>query len=157
MASNRLPGTRNSVRVLEEVFRLWLGGMHSEHKYLKNYDDIRKSETQSKKEAEQMSILVRMPVVDVEVVEIQSSASKFKPPLGVVFLQRKRVSCKLKDKQTGRKNIYIEISVADDILVWIRIRRSMPDPDPVSDPDTDPDPAIFVTDLQEAKKKLIFV
>jgi hypothetical protein len=42
-----------------------------------------------------MSILVCMPVVDVEVVEIQSSASKFKPPLGVVFLQRKRVSYKL--------------------------------------------------------------
>jgi hypothetical protein len=64
-----------------------------------------------------MSILVRMPVVDVEVVEIQSSASKFKPPLGVVFLQRKRISYKLKDKQIGRKNSYIEISVADDILV----------------------------------------
>jgi hypothetical protein len=35
IASNRLPGTRNSVRVLEEVFRLWLGGMHSAHKYFK--------------------------------------------------------------------------------------------------------------------------
>ncbi len=45
-----------------------------------------------------MSLLVRMPVVDVEVVKIQSSASKFKPPLGVVFLQSKRVSWKL-DKQ----------------------------------------------------------
>jgi hypothetical protein len=50
-----------------------------------------------------MSLLVRMPVVDVEVVEIQSSASKFKPPLGVVFLQSKRVSYKLKDEQIGRR------------------------------------------------------
>jgi hypothetical protein len=88
-----------------------------------------------------------MPVVDVEVVKIQSSASKFKSPLGVVFLQRKQVSCKLKDKQTGRKNSYIESSVADNILVWIRIRGSMPDPDP----------AIFVNDLQEANKKIIIV
>ncbi len=28
--------------------------------------------------------------------------------------------------------------------------------DPNSDPDADPDPAIFVIDLQDAKKKLIF-
>ncbi len=41
-----------------------------------------------------------------------------------------------------------------DILVWIRIRGSMPrlmDPNP----DLDPDPAIFVVDLQDANKKLI--
>ncbi len=30
------------------------------------------------------------------------------------------------------------------------------DPDTDSDPDTDPDLAIFVIDLQDAKKKLIF-
>ncbi len=35
-----------------------------------------------------------------------------------------------------------------DILVWIRIRRSMPL--------TNLDPPFFVTDLQEANKKLIF-
>jgi hypothetical protein len=31
------------------------------------------------------------------------------------------------------------------------------DPDPDSDPDSDPGPAIFVIDLQDANKKLIFV
>ncbi len=42
-----------------------------------------------------------------------------------------------------------------DILVWIRIRGSMTllmDPDA----DADPDPSIFITDLQDANKKLIF-
>jgi hypothetical protein len=41
-----------------------------------------------------------------------------------------------------------------DILAWIRIRRSMP---LTNGPDSDPDPdaAIFVTDLQDAKRKLI--
>jgi hypothetical protein len=44
-----------------------------------------------------------------------------------------------------------------DILVWIRIRGSMPltnrsDPDA----DADPDPSIFITDLQDANKKLNF-
>ncbi len=38
-----------------------------------------------------------------------------------------------------------------DILVWIRIRGSMPLTD-----GPDPDPAIFVIDLQDASKKLIF-
>ncbi len=76
--------------------------LHISNSKLRRYQKKR-DETQSKKEAEQMSLLVRMPVVDVEVVEIESSASKFKPPLGVVFLQRKRVSYKLKDKQIGRK------------------------------------------------------
>ncbi len=37
-----------------------------------------------------------------------------------------------------------------DILVWIRIRGSMP-------PDADPDPSIFIIDLQDASKKLIFL
>jgi hypothetical protein len=31
------------------------------------------------------------------------------------------------------------------------------DPDSNPDPDADPDPAIFVIDLQDANKKLIFV
>jgi hypothetical protein len=31
------------------------------------------------------------------------------------------------------------------------------DPDPDSDPDADPDPAVFVIDLQDANKKLIFL
>jgi hypothetical protein len=35
-----------------------------------------------------------------------------------------------------------------DIWVWIRIRGSVP---------LDPDPAIFVIDLQDAKKKLFFL
>jgi hypothetical protein len=43
-----------------------------------------------------------------------------------------------------------------DILVWIRIRA--PDPGSVlliRDPDPDADPSIFITDLQDANKKLI--
>ncbi len=36
-----------------------------------------------------------------------------------------------------------------DILVWIRIRESMPLTN------EDPDPSIFITDLQDADKKLI--
>jgi hypothetical protein len=40
-----------------------------------------------------------------------------------------------------------------DILVWFRIRGSMPR---LMDPDADLDPAIFVIDLQDANKKLIF-
>ncbi len=36
------------------------------------------------------------------------------------------------------------------------IHRLM-DPDPDSDPDADPDPAVFVIDLQDANKKLIFL
>jgi hypothetical protein len=32
-----------------------------------------------------------------------------------------------------------------------------PDPDQDLDPDPDPDPAIFVIDLQDASKKLIFL
>jgi hypothetical protein len=43
-----------------------------------------------------------------------------------------------------------------DILVWIRIRGSMPLTNGSADPDVDPDPAIFVTDLQDANKKIIF-
>jgi hypothetical protein len=31
-----------------------------------------------------------------------------------------------------------------------------PDPDPDSDPDPDADPSIFITELQDANKKLIF-
>jgi hypothetical protein len=31
------------------------------------------------------------------------------------------------------------------------------DPDPDSDLDADPDPSIFINDLQDANKKLIFV
>jgi hypothetical protein len=31
------------------------------------------------------------------------------------------------------------------------------DPDSDPDPDADPDPSIFITDLQDAKKKLIFL
>jgi hypothetical protein len=31
-----------------------------------------------------------------------------------------------------------------------------PDPDSDPDPDADPDPSIFITDLQDANKKLIF-
>jgi hypothetical protein len=32
-----------------------------------------------------------------------------------------------------------------------------PDPDSDPDPDADPDPSIFITDLQDANKKLIFL
>jgi hypothetical protein len=41
-----------------------------------------------------------------------------------------------------------------DILKWIRIRirGSMP----LMDPNSDPDPSIFIIDLQDANKKLIF-
>jgi hypothetical protein len=41
-----------------------------------------------------------------------------------------------------------------DIFVWIRIRGSMPLT--IMYPYFDPDPAIFVIDLQDASKKLIF-
>jgi hypothetical protein len=41
------------------------------------------------------------------------------------------------------------------MLVWIRIRRSML-LTTVMDPDAGPDPAIFVNDLKNANKKLIF-
>ena len=32
-----------------------------------------------------------------------------------------------------------------------------PDPDSDPDPDADPDPFIFITDLQDANQKLIFI
>jgi hypothetical protein len=54
---------------------------------------------------------------------------------------------------------YLPVFRIHDILVWIRIRGSMPltnglmDLDPDSDPD--PDPSIFIIDLQDANKKRI--
>jgi hypothetical protein len=44
-----------------------------------------------------------------------------------------------------------------DILVWIRIRGSMPLTNGSGSWILDPDPAIFVTDLQDANKKIILV
>jgi hypothetical protein len=43
-----------------------------------------------------------------------------------------------------------------DILVWIRIRGSMPLTNGSGFGSPDPDPAIFVIDLQDANKKLVF-
>jgi hypothetical protein len=59
----------------------------------------------------------------------------------------------------------VKISVLriHDILVWIRIRRSMPLTNGSGSGFgsgswiLDPDPAIFVIDLQDARKKLIFL
>jgi hypothetical protein len=46
---------------------------------------------------------------------------------------------------------YLAVFRIHDILMWIRIRGSMPLMD------SDPDPSIFITDLQDANKKLIFL
>jgi hypothetical protein len=43
-----------------------------------------------------------------------------------------------------------------EIFVWIRIRGSIPHPDPISYADPDADPAIFVSDLQDVNKKIVF-
>jgi hypothetical protein len=50
--------------------------------------------------------------------------------------------------------VFLAVLRIHDILVWIRIRirGSMP---LINDPDADPDPSLFITDLQDANKKLI--
>jgi hypothetical protein len=48
--------------------------------------------------------------------------------------------------------VWIAVLQIHNILVWIRIRGSMPLMDP--DPDLDLDPAIFVINLQDANKKI---
>ncbi len=40
-------------------------------------------------------------------------------------------------------------------MAWIWIRGSMSLTNTDSDPDSDPDPAIFVIDIQDAKKNLL--
>jgi hypothetical protein len=53
----------------------------------------------------------------------------------------------------GEQGHFLPVFRIFDILVWIRIRGAMP-----PNLDLDPDPtAIFVIDLQDASKKLIFL